>query len=75
MKRIDVVKKGPGWVGKDGSGRKVAEAPTKVEAVRKTAQVAKKDPQAVSVKIHKADGKIQSERTYPRSADPKRSKG
>jgi len=28
-----------------------------------------------SVKIHKKDGKIQEERTYPRSADPKRIKG
>lgn len=28
-----------------------------------------------SVRIHKLDGKIQEERTYPRSADPKTSKG
>ncbi|TXJ24958.1 MAG: DUF2188 domain-containing protein [Chitinophagaceae bacterium] len=28
-----------------------------------------------SLKIHKVDGKIQEERTYPRSADPKKSKG
>ena len=28
-----------------------------------------------SLKIHKEDGKIQEERTYPRSADPKSSKG
>jgi len=28
-----------------------------------------------SVKIHKADGTIEEERTYPRSADPRRSKG
>jgi hypothetical protein len=28
-----------------------------------------------SVRIHKTDGKIQEERTYPRSADPKKSPG
>lgn len=28
-----------------------------------------------SVKIHGLDGKIQEERTYPRSADPHKSKG
>lgn len=28
-----------------------------------------------SVKIQKADGRFQEERTFPRSADPKRSKG
>lgn len=30
---------------------------------------------AVSLRIHNRDGRIQSERTYPRSADPNRSKG
>lgn len=75
MKRIDVAKKGDEWVAKTGSGDKVASAKTKVEAVRKTAAVAKKAPNAVTVKIHKADGKFQEERTYPGSADPKKSKG
>ncbi|WP_372373247.1 DUF2188 domain-containing protein [Vreelandella venusta] len=28
-----------------------------------------------SVKIHKEDGSIQEERTYPRSSDPRRTKG
>lgn len=75
MKRIDVVKKGDGWFGKDGSGKTVAKAPTKVDAVRKTAEVARKDSQAVTVKIHNETGGFQEERTYPRSADPKKSKG
>jgi hypothetical protein len=76
VKRIDVVKKEGGWGGESG-GRTVPNttAPTKTAAVKKTAQVARKDPQPVSVRIHKADGKIQEERTYPRSADPRRSKG
>lgn len=29
----------------------------------------------VSVKVHKADGTLEEERTYPRSADPRRTKG
>jgi hypothetical protein len=76
MKRIDVVRKGDGWAG-ESSGRTVpnTKADTKAETVKKVAQVAKKDPQPVSVKIHKAGGQIQEERTYPRSADPRESKG
>jgi hypothetical protein len=30
---------------------------------------------AASVKIHRVDGTIEEERTYPRSADPHRTKG
>jgi hypothetical protein len=32
-------------------------------------------PEGGSVRIHNTDGKIQEERTYPRSIDPKSSKG
>ena len=76
MKRIDVVKKDDGWVGESG-GQTVrnTKAPTKDGAVKKTAQVARNSPEPVSVRIHKEDGQIQEERTYPRSADPPRSKG
>lgn len=74
MKRIDVVKQGDEWVGKQGRDV-VARAETKVAAVKRTAKVAKADPAPVTVKIHKADGKFQEERTYPRAADPRGSKG
>lgn len=76
MKRIDVVKKGNKWVGESG-GRTVpgTGAPNKDQAVKNTAKVAKKSPEPVTVKIHKKDGRIQEERTYPRAADPRRSKG
>ena len=76
MKRIDVVKSGDGWAGK-GNGRTVpnTKADTKAETVRKVTAAAKKAPDPVSVRIHKTDGKIQEERTYPRAADPRRSKG
>jgi Uncharacterized protein conserved in bacteria (DUF2188) len=76
MKRIDVVKKRDGWAGESG-GRTVpsTEAATKAEAVKKVTSAAKRGPEPVSVRIHKTDGKIQEERTYPRSADPRRTKG
>lgn len=76
MKRIDVVKKGDKWVGESG-GRTVrgTGAPNKDQAVKNTAGVAKKSPEPVTVKIHRENGRIQEERTYPRSADPRRSKG
>lgn len=76
MKRIDVVKKGDGWAGQTG-GQTVrgTKAPTKEAAVKQTAAAAKKDPQPVSVRIHKENGQIQEERTYPGSADPRSSRG
>jgi hypothetical protein len=76
MKRIDVVKKGEKWVGESG-GKTVrgTGAPTKEKAVKNTAGVAKKSPEAVTVKIHKENGRFQEERTYPGSADPHGSKG
>jgi Uncharacterized protein conserved in bacteria (DUF2188) len=76
VKRIDVVKKNDQWVGESG-GRTVpgTRAPRKDEAVRNTARVARGDSQPVTVKIHKENSRIQEERTYPRKADPRRSKG
>jgi hypothetical protein len=74
MKRIDVVKKGDEWVG-ESSSKVVARAPTKADAVRETARVAKAAPEPITVKIHKENGRIQEERTYPRAADPRQSKG
>jgi hypothetical protein len=76
LKRIDVVKKPDGWAGESG-GKTVrgTKAPTKAEAVKQTAAAAKRAPEPVSVKIHKENGRIQEERTYPPSADPKKSKG
>jgi hypothetical protein len=74
MKRIDVVKKSDEWVG-ESRNKIVARAPTKADAVRETARVARADPEPVTVKIHKENGRIQEERTYPRAADPRQSKG
>lgn len=74
MKRMDVVKKGDEWVA-ESQGKTVARAPRKEDAVRAAADIAKADAEAVTVKIHKEDGRIQEERTYPRKADPRRSPG
>jgi hypothetical protein len=70
------VKTKDGWRGESG-GQTVrgTKAPTKAEAVKQTATVARKAPEPVSVKIHKESGGIQEERTYPRKADPRDSKG
>ena len=61
-----------GWeVTKDG--RHVSDHRKKDNAVERGREVAKKD--GGSLRIHKEDGRIQEERTYPRSRDPKKSKG
>jgi uncharacterized protein DUF2188 len=74
MKRIDIVKSGGQWVARSGRNQ-VATAATKQEVVRTTARSARNDPEDVSVRIHKLNGQVQEERTYPRRADPRRSKG
>ena len=74
MKRIDITQKGKQWVAKSGTNI-VASAGKKVDAVRKTAKAARAMPDAVTVKIHKIGGEFQEERTYPRKADPRSSKG
>lgn len=76
MKRIDVVKENGQWRAKS-KGRTLpgTSARLKVEAVKKTAQKARANPEPVTVKIHKEKGGIQEERTYPRKADPRKSKG
>jgi hypothetical protein len=61
-----------GWeVTKDG--RHVSDHRKKDPAVDRAREVAKQD--GGSVRIHKEDGKIQEERTFPRERDPKRSPG
>lgn len=37
--------------------------------------LARREPGGVSVRIYRKDGRLQEERTYPRSADPRRSRG
>ncbi|MFJ4453231.1 DUF2188 domain-containing protein [Pseudomonas sp. NPDC089392] len=63
-----------GWELKKADAERAAKrAATKQELVGSLSNFFK--GKTASVKIHKADGTIEEERTYPRSADPKRSKG
>jgi hypothetical protein len=76
VKRMDIVKTDDGWKAKS-KGRTVpgTKASTKGATIKQTAAKAKAAAEPVSVRIHKGNGRIQEERTYPRSADPKKSKG
>jgi hypothetical protein len=63
-----------GWeLKKTGAERAAKRAATKQELIVSLADFF--DGKTASVKIHKADGTIEEERTYPRSADPSRSEG
>jgi hypothetical protein len=63
-----------GWeLRKEGATRASKSAATKDEMLQVTAAFL--EGKMASVKIHKKDGSIQEERTYPRSADPHESKG
>ncbi|MFK3772988.1 DUF2188 domain-containing protein [Pseudomonas sp. NPDC089406] len=63
-----------GWeLKKAGADRASKRAATKKALVSSLADFF--DGKTASVKIHKADGTIEEERTYPRPADPRRSNG
>ncbi|HWB06915.1 MAG TPA: DUF2188 domain-containing protein [Verrucomicrobiales bacterium] len=57
----------------EGEDRTMATFATKEAALRRCAQLI--GERTGSLKIHKADGTIEEERTYPRSADPAKSPG
>lgn len=74
LDKFHLTKKNDEWrLEKAGSNRAVAKAPTKAEAMQKMQKHMSKNEG--SVRIHKANGRIQEERTYPRSKDPRKSKG
>lgn len=63
-----------GWeLKKQGATKASKTAKTKAEMVKIAGDFL--DGKTASLKIHKEDGTIQEERTYPRSADPSKSKG
>jgi uncharacterized protein DUF2188 len=62
-----------GWDVAQGT-RTVVHVDGKVEAVRQAAGLAKQQS-AATLRIRNLNGRIQEERTYPRSADPRQSKG
>lgn len=57
----------------EGSDRAKASFDTKSEALKNLREVV--GTNGGSVRIRKTDNTIQEERTYPRSKDPKKSKG
>lgn len=74
-KTYHVTKTKDGWQGKLEKGQKASTTgSTKAEVMKKTIELAKKQGNS-SVRIHKADGKIQEERTYPKGSDPYPPKG
>jgi len=74
MKKYDLVKADTTWVLKHKQEVIKKLGTVKTETVTKLAKVITKEGGG-SVKIRNTDGTISEERTYPRSADPKRSKG
>lgn len=63
-----------GWaLKKQGAERASKTAATKAEIVKLASELL--EGKTASLKIHKEDGSIQEERTYPRSADPRKTKG
>ena len=74
MDSYHITKTDAGWVlTKQGAQRPSKIAATKDE-IKKLA-IEFLDGKTASLKIHKEDGTFQEERTYPRSADPTKSKG
>lgn len=68
--------RGPGWgFGVPRSTKVEALRAIRVEFERYDDIAALGLHTAVSVRIYRKDGRIQEERTYPRGADPRRSKG
>lgn len=68
-------KKGRWELGNDKTNKVVKTFETKADATKGGVLEKAVGKEGGSVKIQKADGKIQEERTYPGSADPKESKG
>ena len=74
MQSYDLLPDGDRWrLTGEGSERTLMEFETKKEAVERCSHLMQN--QQGSLKIHRADGTFEEERTYPRSEDPVESKG
>ena len=74
LQRYHLQKKNDEWrLRKAGSNRSLLKADTKEIAILEMRGYMK--TREGSVRIHKANGRIQEERTYHRSKDPRGSKG
>lgn len=74
MDNYHITKTDKGWaLTKQGAERASKTAATKAEIIKLATDFL--DGKTASLKIHKEDGTIQEERTYPRSADPTKTQG
>ena len=74
MDTYHITKTDKGWaLTKQGAQRASKSADTKAEITKLATDFL--EGKTASLKIHKEDGTIQEERTYPRSADPSKTKG
>ncbi|HWB02254.1 MAG TPA: DUF2188 domain-containing protein [Verrucomicrobiales bacterium] len=73
MKNYHLTPSGDRWQLAEEGGGPVATFQNKAEALEGSARVVSRE--TGSLKIHKSDGTIEEERTYPRSADPAKSPG
>lgn len=74
MDNYHITKDGNKWkLTKEGNERASKTAETKQEMIQTMREFM--EDKTGSVKIHKEDGKIQEERTYPGKADPHKTPG
>ena len=74
MQNYHLIEDGDQWkLRKQGAKRSSLVFDTKQAAVAGSTEFM--NEHGGSLKIHKGNGRIQEERTYPRSADPRKSKG
>jgi hypothetical protein len=74
MKSYHITKRDDQWaLTAAGGQRATLKADTKADLIQQTRQFAV--GKSISVKIHKADGTIQEERSYPTADDPRSSPG
>jgi hypothetical protein len=73
MNNYHLTTNGDRWELQAEGGRGLASFPTKEEALERSIEIVTQ--RTGSLKIHKADGTIEEERTYPRSIDPGKSRG
>lgn len=74
MDNYHITKSENGWaLTREGAARASKTADTKAKIISAASEFL--DGKTASLKIHKEDGTIQEERTYPRSADPTKTKG
>lgn len=76
MKNYHLIKDGENWKLKGEKSKRASKVfeGNKEDAIKQSAQFLKGN-EGGSLKIHKTNGRIQEERTYPKANDPSESKG